>query len=311
VQDGEALPVETEDFSSDYLQHVRSVLTGVEIPRGFRVAVDCANGAMFAVAPRLLTDLGFDVTALAASPDGRNINLACGSTAPARLAAEVVAGRHQLGIAFDGDGDRAIFVDEHGHIVDGDAVMLIAANQLQRDGRLRGSAIVATVMSNIGLELALRERGIGLVRCPVGDKYVMEELLKRNLALGGEQSGHVIFTDYLYTGDGLVTALFVLRTMFATERGLADLASDLRVFPQVLLNVRVAERRRLDEIPAVAETIARVERRLAGQGRLLVRYSGTEPLLRVMLEGGDHDEIRRWGQEIVDAVRRNIGAPEP
>jgi phosphoglucosamine mutase len=139
----------------------------------------------------------------------------------------------------------------------------------------------------------------------------MEALLERGLALGGEQSGHVIFTDYLYTGDGLITALFVLRTILLTRRTLGDLAGELRVYPQVLMNVRVAERRRLDEIPAVAETIARVERRLAGQGRLLVRYSGTEPLLRVMLEGDDHDEIRRWGQEIVDVVRENLGAPEP
>jgi phosphoglucosamine mutase len=311
VQDGEASAVESLDFSRDYLAHVRGVLAGVEVPRGFRLAVDCANGAMSFVAPRLFGDLGFDVTSLAASPDGRNINRGCGSTAPGMLTAAVVAGVNRLGVAFDGDGDRAVFVDERGRIVDGDGVMLIAASQLQREGRLRGSAIVATVMSNLGLELALKDRGIGLVRCPVGDKHVMEALIERDLVLGGEQSGHVIFTDYLYTGDGLITALFVLRTMMATGRGLSDLAGELRVFPQVLLNVRVAERRRLDEIPAVAETIARVERRLAGQGRLLVRYSGTEPLLRVMLEGDDHDEIRRWGQEIVDAVRDNIGAPEP
>jgi phosphoglucosamine mutase len=307
VPEDEAPAVEAADFTSDYLEHVRGVLADVVVPGGFRLAVDCANGAMSVVGPRLLEALGFEVTALSVAPDGRNINLRCGSTAPEALAAAVAAGGHRLGVAFDGDGDRAIFADERGRIFDGDAAMLIAASQLQREGRLRGSAIVATVMSNLGLELALQDRGIGLVRCPVGDKYVMEELLKRDLALGGEQSGHVIFTDYLYTGDGLATALFMLRTMLSTGRTASDLAGELRVFPQVLLNVRVSERRRLDEIPAVAETIARVEQRLAGQGRLLVRYSGTEPLLRVMIEGADQDQIRAWGQEIVDVVRRSLG----
>ena len=184
--------------------------------------------------------------------------------------------------------------------------MLMTAAQLERDGRLRGSTVVATVMSNIGLELALRDRGIGLVRCQVGDKYVMEELLKHNLALGGEQSGHVIFTDYLYTGDGLITALHVLRAMLTTGRTLADLADELRTFPQVLLNVPVRQRRNLQEIPEIAETISSVEERLAGKGRLLVRYSGTEPLLRVMLEGQDKDQIGAWAREIVDAVKRNL-----
>jgi phosphoglucosamine mutase len=212
-----------------------------------------------------------------------------------------------MGVAFDGDGDRAIFVDHTGHVVDGDAVLLMCGRQLQSEGRLKGNAIVATVMSNIGLELALRALGIDLVRCAVGDKYVMEEMLARGLSLGGEQSGHIIFSDYLFTGDGLCTALNVLRTVALTGRTLADLASDLTTYPQVLLNVRVREKVELKSVPAVAEAIARVETRVAGQGRLLVRYSGTEPLLRVMLEGRRQDEIRGWAQEIVDVVKEHLG----
>jgi phosphoglucosamine mutase len=215
----------------------------------------------------------------------------------------VVDGKHDLGIAYDGDGDRAIFVDDRGRIVDGDAVMLMCAKQMQREGRLRGNTVVATVMSNLGLELALREAGIDMVRTAVGDKHVMEEMLRQDFPIGGEQSGHVIFSDYLFTGDGIATSLNVLRTMAATGRSLADLASELTTFPQVLLNVRVQERFDLRTVPSIAATLDEVESRLAGHGRLLVRYSGTEPLLRVMLEGRDIDEIRRWGQEIIDAVK--------
>jgi len=210
-------------------------------------------------------------------------------------------------VAFDGDGDRAIFVDEKGRVVNGDAVLLMCARQLQREGRLRGNAVVATVMSNIGLELALRQSGIELVRTAVGDKYVMEEMLRRNLSLGGEQSGHVIFSDYLFTGDGLCTALNVLRTVAVTNRALADLAGDLTSYPQVLLNVRVREKVDLQTVPAIARVITAVESRVAGQGRVLIRYSGTEPLLRVMLEGRHDGEIRGWAQEIVDVVKRELG----
>jgi phosphoglucosamine mutase len=212
-----------------------------------------------------------------------------------------------MGVAFDGDGDRAIFIDHRGQVVDGDAVLLLCGRQLQAEGRLKGNAIVATVMSNIGLDLALRPLGIDLVRCAVGDKYVMEEMLNRGLSLGGEQSGHIIFSDYLFTGDGLCTALNVLRTVALTGRTLAELAADLTTYPQVLLNVRVREKADLRSVPAIADAIARVETRVEGQGRLLVRYSGTEPLLRVMLEGKHQDEIRLWAQEIVDVVKQHLG----
>jgi phosphoglucosamine mutase len=302
---GDAGVVERIDYRSEYLAHLEAILPKDARTAGMRIAIDCANGATTTIAPRLFDDLGFTVTAIGCAPDGRNINLHCGSTSPASLARAVVEGGHALGIAFDGDGDRAIFVDAAGRVVDGDAVIYMCARRMKAEGRLKGDAVVATVMSNIGLELALRGAGIGLVRCPVGDKYVMEEMLKRGLSLGGEQSGHIIFSEYLFTGDGLATALNVLRTMAGERKGLAALASELTTYPQVLMNLRVREKFDLQGVPAIAATMARVEERLAGNGRLLVRYSGTEPLLRVMLEGKDEGEIRALGQEIIDAVQRH------
>jgi phosphoglucosamine mutase len=304
---GEAGPVPRADLIDAYLDHLRAVFPEASTVERFPIVLDCANGATTTVAPELFNSLGFETIAIGNRPDGRNINLGCGSTHPERLAETVVERGCAMGIAFDGDGDRAIFVDEAGRVVDGDAIMLLSARYLQSQGRLRNNAIVATVMSNIGLEIALRTLGIELVRCPVGDKYVMEEMLKRDLSLGGEQSGHIIFSDYLFTGDGLCTALNVLRTVALTGRTLADLAADLTSYPQVLLNVRVREKVELLGVPAVADAIARVESRVAGQGRLLIRYSGTEPLLRVMLEGRHQNEIRDWAQEIVDVVKEHLG----
>jgi phosphoglucosamine mutase len=297
--------VEEIDYRSDYISHLLAILPPHERHNSERIVVDCANGATTTVAPALFRQLGFDAKCIGCAPDGRNINLGCGSTAPELLARTVVEGGFRMGIAYDGDGDRAIFVDAAGRVVDGDAVMLMCGKQMKAEGRLKGNAIVATVMSNIGLEIALREAGIDLVRCAVGDKYVMEEMLKRGLSLGGEQSGHVIFSEYLFTGDGLATSLNVLRTMTATGRELADLASELTTYPQILLNVRVDRKVDLETIPEVASVMSAVEARLSGHGRLLVRYSGTEPLLRVMLEGRDEIEIRRWGEEIVEAVRKH------
>jgi phosphoglucosamine mutase len=304
---GEAGAVPRADLVDAYLDHLRAVFPEASKTAPFPIVLDCANGATTTVSPELFNSLGFETIVIGNRPDGRNINLGCGSTHPERLAETVVARGCAMGVAFDGDGDRAIFVDHRGHVVDGDAVLLMCGHQLQREGRLRGGAIVATVMSNIGLELALKPLGIELVRTAVGDKHVMEEMLKRGLSLGGEQSGHIIFSDYLFTGDGLCTALNVLRTVALTGRTLADLAADLTAYPQVLLNVRVREKVELDTVPAVADAIARVEARVAGRGRLLIRYSGTEPLLRVMLEGQQQDQIRGWAQEIVDVVKEHLG----
>jgi phosphoglucosamine mutase len=307
ARSGEPGPVPRADLVGAYLDHLRAVFPEATSLKQFRLGVDCANGATTTVAPELLEGLGLDIVVIGNQPDGRNINLNCGSTHPELLARAVVERGCQMGVAFDGDGDRAIFVDHSGRIVDGDAVLLMCGAQLQREGRLKGNAIVATVMSNIGLELALRALGIDLVRTDVGDKYVMEEMQKRGLSLGGEQSGHVIFSDYLFTGDGLCTALNVLRTVALSGRSLSDLASDLTTYPQVLMNVRVRDKVPLTTVAPIADAMARVEANVAGHGRLLVRYSGTEPVLRVMLEGKDQEEIRRWGQEIVDVVRTHLG----
>jgi phosphoglucosamine mutase len=304
---GDAPEVPRADHLRKYSEHARSVLPNLAKLGRVRMAVDCANGAMSTVAPALFEELGFDVTVLGAEPDGQNINKGVGSTHPEKLAAVVAQGGYRLGVAFDGDGDRAILVDGNGRVLDGDHVMLMCAKQMSTEGRLRGNAVVATVMSNIGLEIALRKLGIELIRTKVGDKYVMEEMQRRDLSLGGEQSGHLIFSEHLFTGDGLITALSVLRTMAASGRELSDLANDLTTYPQVLLNVRVREKADLEKIPEVAAIMKRVEETLGANGRLLVRYSGTEPLLRVMLEGQNLDEIERWARQIVDAVNKAIG----
>ena len=307
ARSGAAVPLPTAALVAPYLDHLRAVVEDRAALRGITLAIDCANGATTTVASDLFRSMGFTPVVIGNHPDGCNINLRCGSTHPERLAQVVVEKKCAIGVAFDGDGDRAIFVDQAGDIVNGDAVLLMCARQLQREGRLKGNAIVATVMSNIGLQIALAETGIGIVRCPVGDKYVMEEMVARGLSLGGEQSGHIIFSDYLFTGDGLCTALNVLRTVAMSGRTLAELAKDLVTYPQILINVRVREKVDLATVPAIADAMARVEQRLDGQGRLVVRYSGTEPLLRVMLEGPTEHEVRTWAQEIADVVKKELG----
>jgi phosphoglucosamine mutase len=304
--------VESSQLVDEYLAHTKALafsadgggaLDGL---RGARIAIDMGNGATTATAPRLLADLGFDLVEIGNAPDGRNINEGCGSTHPGVLARAVVEQGCRLGVAFDGDGDRAIFVDHTGKVVDGDAVLLICGSRLKRLGQLPGDTVVATVMSNLGLELALKARGIRLVRTSVGDKYVMEEMLRHGYAIGGEQSGHVIAAEHLFTGDGLATALLVMRAMAESGRELADLAGELTTYPQVLVNVRVKARADVRAVPAIAAVIADVERAMNGQGRLLIRYSGTEPLLRIMIEGADDAVIREWANRIADAVRAEL-----
>ena len=307
VSERAAAQVDHAELAGLYTAHALRALPAPAPLGPLKIAIDCANGATTPIAPRLFRALGFEVLALHCAPDGRNINRGCGSTHPDDLARAVVEGGYRLGVAYDGDGDRAMLVDHHGGIVDGDAVLFMCARQLHATGQLRGNAVVATVMSNVGLELALRELGIEMVRCPVGDKHVMEEVITRGLSLGGEQAGHIIFADHLVTGDGIVTTLSVLRTMAETKRELADLAGDLRTYPQVLVNVPVREKKDLPSVPEVAAIMARIEGRLAGQGRLLVRYSGTEPLLRVMIEGQDQRTIQMWAEEIAEKVRAQLG----
>jgi len=306
VPSGSEAHVQVEDLIEPYLAHTRLLLPETKGLTGARIAIDMANGATTTTARRLFEGLGFSLVTLGDAPDGRNINEKCGSTHPAGLAAAVVHNGCRMGVAFDGDGDRAILVDHRGQIVDGDALLLMLGLHYQRQSRLTGNTVVATVMSNIGLEIALRDRGVTMMRTPVGDKYVSEAMLRDGFVVGGEQSGHVILAEHLFTGDGMATALAVMRVMAESGRELADLAGDLVTFPQTLVNVRVREKVDVTTVPAVAEAMQRVEEALAGRGRLLVRYSGTEPLLRIMIEGENQATVQAWAEEVADAVRNTL-----
>ena len=279
--------------------------------QGMRVLADCANGAAAAIAPDVFRACGVQAKFLHQAPDGRNINHDCGALHP-QTVAEVVAaeaGRYDLGVTFDGDADRALFSDDAGRVVNGDAVLLLAGRDLQSRGALNGSLVVATTMSNMGLEIALRRSGIRMLRAPVGDKYVLEEMLKHGSTLGGEQSGHIIFRDGdATTGDGLLTALRVMQVMARTGKPLADLVADLKVFPQTIKNVRVREKKPLMDIPAVAAAITTAEKELDGNGRVVVRYSGTEALARVMVEAEDEGRMQGLANAIAEAIQRNLGA---
>lgn len=297
--------LEKADVLDAYVEHLVGVLGDVSVA-GLPIAVDCAHGAASGLASRVLRRVGLRVVELHAAPDGRNINRGCGSTHPEALQAAVVEHGCRMGFAFDGDGDRAVLVDGRGRLVDGDGVLFVAARHLHGAGRLAGGGVVATVMSNYGLESALGEAGIALHRCPVGDAHVRAEMERRGACLGGEPSGHVIFSDLLPTGDGLGTALSVLRMVAESGRGLADLLSGLRVHPQVLRNVPVARKPRLDEVPALADAVRDAETRLAGAGRVLLRYSGTEAVLRVLIEGRDRDLVASLAEGVAACARREL-----
>ena len=270
--------------------------------------VDCANGSAAQEAPRLFERLGARMECLGCTPDGRNINLDCGSLHLERLQQRVMETGARLGIAFDGDADRALFVSGSGKVVDGDAVLFLAGASLKRAGKLTGDLVVATVMSNLGLEKALAAHGIEMARTPVGDKYVLEEMLRRGGVLGGEQSGHVIFLQHATTGDGLLTALRVLEIVRDSGRSLDELAAEIKNFPQKLVNVRVRYRRPLAELPTVQAEIQAAEREFAGSGRVVVRFSGTEPLARVMIEAKTHEDVDKWTARIATAIRAELGA---
>jgi phosphoglucosamine mutase len=287
----------------DYLiSTMRARLTGC------RVAIDCGNGASYQLAPELFRELGAEVEAICCDPNGRNINLNCGALHLEALQQAVVAKKADFGVAFDGDADRAIFVSSAGNVINGDGVLLAVGRALKSIGHLSGDLVVTTVMANLGLERALSECGIRMVRTPVGDKYVLEEMVRLNAALGGEQSGHVIFREHSTTGDGMLTALRVFEIAREAGAGLDELTSDLKIYPQRLVNVRVREKKGLLELPAVASEIRRVEEVFGGSGRVLVRFSGTEPLARVMVEGPDLEQVERFSASIADVIRREMGA---
>ena len=299
--------LETLDLMDSYLVHARKTLNSVDRMHSTRIAIDCANGATSIVAPRLFRELGFEVFVLNAEPDGQNINEMCGSTSPEQLQQLVRLQGCELGVALDGDGDRAILVDQNGVLLDGDGILFICATHLASIGALPGNSVVATVMSNIGLEIALRRFGIVVHRCPVGDREVFNMMLQRGSILGGEQSGHVIFSDLLSTGDGLLTTLSVLNAMFAKRCSLSKLSTGLEVSPQVLLNVEVRSKPRLQSEFEIIESIKAAEEKLGANGRVLVRYSGTEPLLRIMVEGPNVAVVEELADKIAKSARKQLG----
>ncbi len=273
----------------------------------YRLVVDCANGSASRVVPPLMERLGIEARVTHAHPDGRNINLDCGSLHPQKMAEETRAFGAELGVAFDGDADRAIFATRDGHIVDGDHVLYAGASFFQDHGKLKGGAVVGTLMTNLGLELALARRGIGLKRTPVGDKYVLEEMLRSGCNLGGEPSGHIIFSDVSLAGDGIITLLEVLGWLDATGKSFSELVSPLKQFPQIIRNVRVREKAPLESIADVDSAVNAFRREVGGRGRVVVRYSGTEPLARVMVEAEEADVVERHAQRIAGAIDAALG----
>jgi phosphoglucosamine mutase len=298
-------PEELQQKYFDFL--VSDIGSGLSLSQ-LTLVVDCANGSASVLAPKLFDRLGARTQAINCSPNGTNINHECGSLHMKGLQAAVKASRAAVGIAFDGDADRALFVDENGILIDGDATLWVLSNYMQSRGELTNATVVATVMSNIGLELALRREGIELRRTDVGDKYVLDELLRSGAALGGEQSGHIIFPRVSHAGDGMITALSLLRAMNQQEQSLSQLAHGMERYPQILVNVKVREKVPFGELPNLPPLVSSVEERLKGRGRLLLRYSGTEFLARIMIEGPDEIEIKNLAQEIAQVIENCIGA---
>ena len=299
-------PSINESDRAEYIRSLLAAVPGLSLD-GQRIVIDCANGAASAIAPQLFAELAGTVILTHASPNGRNINQNCGALYPATVAAEVVQHHAAMGITFDGDADRAMFADAHGNVVNGDAVLLLAARDLAARGLLPNSTIVATTMSNMGLEAALKRSGIRMLRAPVGDKYVLEEMLATGAALGGEQSGHILFTGRSTTGDGLLTALLLLDILHRSGKTLAQLTADLKTFPQIIVNVKVREKRPLDQVPTVAAAIAAAEAALADSGRVVIRYSGTETLARVMIEAESEALMQQHANAIANAIRAELG----
>ncbi|HEX3436321.1 MAG TPA: phosphoglucosamine mutase [Pseudacidobacterium sp.] len=299
-------PPANAEFRADYENFLLSSVPGLNFD-GLTLVLDCANGAASAIAPELFAQLGGKIHLTHISPDGRNINANCGALHPEVVAAEVKSLSAHMGVTFDGDADRALFADANGKVINGDCVLLLAARDLHARGLLNGNVVVATTMSNMGLEAVLRRDGIRMLRAPVGDKYVLERMQQEDASLGGEQSGHILFPHLATTGDGLLTSLVVLDIVRRSGKPLHELVTDLKVFPQVIVNVRVKEKRPLEQIATVADTIREAESDLAQNGRVVVRYSGTEALARVMVEAESEAEMRRHADRIAGAIREALG----
>jgi phosphoglucosamine mutase len=296
-----------EDVDGRYVVFLKKTFPQELSLEGMRVVLDCAHGAAYKVGPTVLEELGADVHAIGVLPNGRNINEGCGSLHPEHAAGRVRDLRADAGIALDGDADRCVMLDERGRAVDGDALLALLADDAAERGVLRGGKIVATVMSNLGLERALERRGVGLVRTAVGDRYVVEAMRSGGYNLGGEASGHVVLLDHNTTGDGLISALKVLAIMRRRGKPLSELVASFERFPQVLVNVQVAEKKPIDSLPELAAAIARIEASLGRRGRVLIRYSGTEPKARVMVEGEDEARVREYAEELAGRLQRSVG----
>ncbi len=295
-----------DDAAGRYIVFIKNAFADELTLDGLKVAIDCANGAAYRVAPEIFYELGAEVVTTGVEPDGENINKDCGSLYPERIKKMVKETGAHIGIALDGDGDRCILVDEKGEIVDGDHIMAIEAAAMLEDGTLKNKTLVATIMSNYGLDEALERAGGRVVRTRVGDRYVVEEMLKGGYNLGGEQSGHIVFFDHTTTGDGTLTALKVLERMVRTGKRLSELASIMHSYPQVLLNVRVKEKKNLDSIPSIVKALAAAREKLKDRGRVFIRYSGTEPLARITVEGEDEAEINALAGELAELVDREL-----
>jgi phosphoglucosamine mutase len=296
-----------DDAEGRYIEFVKNSFPKGMTLEGLRVVLDCAHGAAYKVAPTILRELDADVTVIGHEPDGMNINRECGSMHPETLQKTVIENRAHVGIAHDGDADRAVFINEKGELIDGDQILAALAMALSRDGRLMKNTMVTTVMSNMGMENGLKERGIDVVRTPVGDRYILDRMRKDGFNFGGEQSGHIIFLDHNTSGDGLITALQLLALMKTQGKAVSELTDVVKVFPKTLLNIRVQKRRNLEEVPAIQKQIRLAEQRLQTNGRLLVRYSGTEPVIRIMVEGEREDEIRAMAMELGDTIEKFLG----
>ncbi len=295
-----------DEFQNAYLARLAGESSGLSLG-GMRMVVDCANGAASSLAPKLFERFGAEVIAINDQPDGQNINRDCGSLYVEKLGKNVVAENAGFGVAFDGDADRALFVDEKGNIVDGDATLWIMSRFLLNRGGIENRTVVATVMSNIGLEIALSSIGIKLLRTAVGDKYVLQELINTGSELGGEQSGHVIFPRESLVGDGIMTAVFMLQALRETGKKFSELSAGFTRYPQVLVNIKVREKRPFDEVIEIETASREIEHQLSGKGRLLLRYSGTENLARVMIEGDDQEQIERQAEDLAVIIRESLG----
>jgi phosphoglucosamine mutase len=294
------------DYAQEYVAFLLAAVPGLSLA-GKKIVVDCANGAASTIAPVLFSELGGQIKLLNASPNGRNINDRCGALHPKTVAAEVAARGADLGITLDGDADRCLLAGCSNNVINGDAVLLVAARDLQQRGLLTGGVVVATTMSNMGLEAALKRSEITMLRAAVGDRYVLEMMRKHRAALGGEQSGHILFPHLATTGDGLLTALVVLDLLVRTGKSIEELTADLKVFPQVIINIKVREKKPLESIPAVAERIREAEAALADSGRVVIRYSGTEALARVMIEAESEELMKHHAEAIAEAIRAELG----